>query len=144
MTLDLKVYSIIITGAGGIIGRALSVRLSQAGATVIGIDRCGAPDMIKTFQEAGQGGPINLVFHLAAQSDVNQCELNPALAIEQNTKLTASVLDACVKAKIPRLIFPSTAYVYGTSYQEKIKEDFALHPGGVYTLTKLWSEMLIQ
>ncbi|MBF0570622.1 MAG: NAD(P)-dependent oxidoreductase [Candidatus Omnitrophica bacterium] len=165
MTPHLKEHRVIITGACGAIGFALSKRLAEAGAMVIGLDRAGSQEtfaadvkgsrlyigdllniafLTNAFQEASKFGSVTAVLHLAGQSDANQCEVDPPLAYRQNVILTANVLEASIKHRISRFIFPSTAYVYGTEYQEKIKEDFPVLPWGVYSLTKLSSETIIK
>lgn len=162
MSIDLKEYKVLVTGALGVIGRRLTKRLQEAGAMVIGLDVSGASEVLekdclingnmmdlkvvdRALRQLSQiPRPKAAVFHLAGMSDANQCEIDPTAAVEQNVVLTTNLLEACVKNKIRRIIYPSTAYVYGTSYDQPIEEGFALNPEGVYPLTKVLAEEAIK
>jgi len=74
---------------------------------------------------------IDIVYHLAAMTDLDTVNNNPAPAIEINIAGTSNVLDACVTEKVERLIFSSSVYVYSKS-------------GGVYKSTKQACELLIK
>lgn len=162
MSIDLKEYKVLVTGALGTIGRRLTRQLQEAGAVIMGLDVSGAPggrgegllingDMMdlqvvnRALKQLSQiPRPKAAVFHLAGMSEANQCETDPTAAFEQNVVLTANLLEACVKNGIKRIIYPSTAYVYGTAYDQPIEEGFGLNPEGVYPLTKVLAEEAIK
>ncbi len=136
---------VIITGHRGYIGRLLTQRLILAGVDVIGID-LPEVDVLDSnaLSAAFQSAPGSTVIHLAALSDAGQCEQDPAQAFRKNSLSVAYVLQACVAHKISRLIFPSTAYVYGTRYKGDLKEDAEPCPEGIYALSKLTAETMIK
>jgi UDP-glucose 4-epimerase len=81
--------------------------------------------------------------HLAAVSDVNDVVANPTQADLVNARGTALVLEAARDAGVPRVVYASTIWVYGTNTAAaELDEDAALPlPGHFYTATKLAGEM---
>jgi UDP-glucose 4-epimerase len=81
--------------------------------------------------------------HLAAVSDVNDVVANPSQADLVNARGTALVLEAARDAGVPRVVYASTIWVYGTNTSAaELDEDSALSlPSHVYTATKLAGEM---
>jgi UDP-glucose 4-epimerase len=83
------------------------------------------------------------VVHLAAVSDVNKVLAEPALAEAVNAGGTRAVLEAARLEGVPRVVYASTVWVYGSSNGHgPVDEDepFTL-PGHLYTATKLAGEM---
>jgi UDP-glucose 4-epimerase len=83
------------------------------------------------------------VIHLAAVSDVNKVLADPARAEAVNTGGTRAVLEAARLEDVPRVVFASTVWVYGSSNGHgSLTEDepFTL-PGHLYTATKIAGEM---
>jgi nucleoside-diphosphate-sugar epimerase len=160
-------HKAIITGACGTIGLALSEYLMGMGVVVIGVGREGslgafsplmkqypsskfvqgdlldAAFLMDLLREVRDDQTAVSVFHLAAQSDVKLCEADPFSAFQHNTLATVNVLEACIKNQVSRFIFSSTSYIYGDKYQENIREEFDAHPSGIYPLSKLAAEVII-
>ena len=83
------------------------------------------------------------VIHLAAVSDVNKVLSDPGLAEAVNAGGTRIVLEAARLENVPRVVYASTVWVYGSSNGHgPLDEDepFTL-PGHLYTATKLAGEM---
>ena len=74
---------------------------------------------------------IDIVFHLAAMSDINKVKNIPTETIETNILGTTNLLEASKKQKIKRFIFASSIYSYGYS-------------GNLYTTSKIASELIVK
>ncbi len=73
----------------------------------------------------------DIVYHLAAMSDIGDCMGAPLKSAEINILFTINILDFCIKHKVERLIFASTIYVHSSQ-------------GGFYRITKDASEQYIE
>jgi len=82
---------------------------------------------------------IDGVFHFAALW-LLQCYEYPRSAFEVNIKGTFNVLEACLKHKVKRLVFSSSASVYGDAVQEPMKEDHPYNNTNFYGATKIAGE----
>jgi UDP-glucose 4-epimerase len=92
----------------------------------------------KVFEKAiHQNNPIKLVIHLAGLKSVEESNKNPALYWKSNFDKTKILLGAMKEYKCKKIIFSSSATVYGDSYQESLRESFDLNPISVYGKTKL-------
>jgi len=160
---DLSDTRAVITGVGGFLGRSLANQLAGSGAEVLGLDvheqslplstpiRYQRVDMLNLDLLCGAmtqvGVPADrevVVFHLAGQSHVGQCRLDPSAAFALNVLGTSNVLEACRKARLTRVIFPSTALVYALPARLPLDEDSPVWPKSVYAATKLAAESLLK
>jgi UDP-glucose 4-epimerase len=82
---------------------------------------------------------IDGVFHFAALW-LLQCYEYPRSAFDVNIKGTFNVLDACVKNNIKRLVYSSSASVYGDAVEEPMKEDHPHNNTNFYGATKIAGE----
>jgi UDP-glucose 4-epimerase len=84
------------------------------------------------------------VFHLAAHADVRSGLEQPRADLEHNTVATLSVLEAMRGARVPRIVFTSTASVYGEAPPVPTPEEppFPVQTS-LYGASKLASEGLI-
>ncbi|HTT70614.1 MAG TPA: NAD-dependent epimerase/dehydratase family protein, partial [Anaeromyxobacteraceae bacterium] len=123
----------LVTGAAGFIGSALVDRLLAAGEEVVGVDNfsTGQRRFLEAARTSGRfsfferdlmdpaalGGllspEVTTVFHLAANADVRFGVDHPRRDLEQNTLVTAHVLEAMRQSGAPRIAFSSTGSVYG-------------------------------
>ncbi|MFJ3216111.1 NAD-dependent epimerase/dehydratase family protein [Kitasatospora sp. NPDC086801] len=90
-------------------------------------------------------GRADYVIHAAAYADVAACTRRPDTAFAANVHGTQTVLDAVVASPVKRLVFVSSASVYGdgTPAEDSVvrfTEDQPLTPISVYANTKLWGE----
>jgi UDP-glucose 4-epimerase len=80
---------------------------------------------------------LDVVVHMAARSLVGESVSHPSLYYDTNLTRGLALLDAMVEADVLRLVFSSTAAVYGEPARSPITEDFALAPTSTYGETKL-------
>lgn len=83
------------------------------------------------------------VFHFAALW-LNHCINDPKLAFDVNIKGTFNVIHACKETNVEKLIFSSSASVYGDSFSKKIKEDNLLLSKNFYGATKISCEAILR
>jgi UDP-glucose 4-epimerase len=86
---------------------------------------------------------FDVIIHLAAKSDVAQSITNPKITNEVNVTGTINVLKCCVKNKIKKLIFASSAAVYGNC-DFTINERTETSPLSPYGKSKLDAEKEIE
>lgn len=82
---------------------------------------------------------VDGVFHFAALW-LLQCYEYPRSAFEVNIKGTFNVLEACVKHNIKRLVFSSSASVYGDAVEEPMTESHPYNNTNFYGATKIACE----
>ena len=80
------------------------------------------------------------IFHLAANTSVNASLEKPAWSAVQNIIATVKLLEAAVKYKVKRVIFSSSAAVYGYCNDLPIKESAPRVPASPYALEKVTGE----
>jgi UDP-glucose 4-epimerase len=83
----------------------------------------------------------DFVFHLAAMWLLH-CKDFPRTAFEVNIAGTFNVLEACVKHKIKKLIYSSSASVYGDAVQVPMTEDHPFNNKNFYGATKIAGESM--
>lgn len=81
------------------------------------------------------------VFHLAAMWLLH-CRDYPQTAFEVNIRGTYNVLEACVKHRIKKLVFSSSASVYGDAAEIPMKEDHPFNNRNFYGATKISGEAM--
>ncbi|MGE5508459.1 MAG: NAD-dependent epimerase/dehydratase family protein [Chitinophagales bacterium] len=81
-----------------------------------------------------------VAFHLAAQASVGRSTQDPAKDLEVNVAGTLNVAVACAKAHAERLVFSSSAAVYGNPVSLPISESHPTEPLSPYGLSKLTAE----
>lgn len=86
---------------------------------------------------------IDGVFHLAALW-LLQCHEYPRSAFNTNVLGTFNVLEACVQNSINRLVWSSSASVYGDAVTEPMKEDHPFNNKNFYGATKIAGEAMIR
>ncbi len=82
---------------------------------------------------------IDGVFHFAALW-LLQCHEYPRSAFKVNIEGTFNVLDACVKNNIKRLVYSSSASVYGDAVEEPMTENHPYNNKNFYGATKIAGE----
>jgi UDP-glucose 4-epimerase len=81
------------------------------------------------------------VFHLAALW-LLQCHDFPRAAFDVNIRGTFNVLEACVQNKVQRLVYSSSASVYGDAVEEPMTEDHPFNNKNFYGATKIAGEAM--
>ena len=150
---------ILITGGAGFIGSHVTLRLQELGYQTLVLDNLSYGNrravLDGLFIEGNFGDralldqifknyPIRAVFHFAAYIDVGESVQHPQKYFKNNVENTRVLLEAMAAAKIPHLIFSSTAAVYGNPGQDKIDEKHATQPINPYGESKLRAEQLIR
>jgi len=83
---------------------------------------------------------VQVVFHLAAQSNVLRAVKDVDYSFQTNVVGTFNVLCACDRAGVQRLVFTSSREVYGEARSLPIVEDTPLAPKNAYGVSKLAGE----
>jgi UDP-glucose 4-epimerase len=145
----------LVTGGAGFIGSHVAERLLAEGWEVLVLD-----DLSNGFErnvprgaglvQGSAGDEVLLaqhlpgcaaVFHLAAVSSVIDSIERPLAVHDTNLTTTLALLEAAVRHKVPRLVFSSSAAVYGEAGAGAIGEDAPKHPLSHYAVQKLASEL---
>ncbi len=84
---------------------------------------------------------VNCVFHLAAMWLLH-CKDYPRTAFEVNIAGTFNVLEACVKNNVERLVYSSSASVYGDAVDVPMLEDHPFNNRNFYGATKICGEAM--
>lgn len=131
--------NILVTGGSGFIGSHVVDKLIEAGHKVRVLDlkkpyHREDVEFLKgdiTFKEDLERGliDIDIVYHMAAFSNIDLVKANPLTTIEYNILGTAHLLEECREREIKRFIFASSVYVYDER-------------GHLYTTAKIASELL--
>ena len=94
---------------------------------------------VDILDKAMQG--VDYVFHLAAMWLLH-CKDFPRTAFEVNIAGTFNVLEACVKHKVKKLIYSSSASVYGDAVEVPMTENHPFKNKNFYGATKIASEAM--
>jgi len=87
---------------------------------------------------------IDLVFHLAAESHVDNSINNPFPFVQSNVVGTMSMLEACRRCGIKKFVHVSTDEVYGALGKEgKFTEESVVNPSSPYSSTKAASDLIV-
>ncbi|MBA3500107.1 MAG: NAD(P)-dependent oxidoreductase [Myxococcota bacterium] len=114
---------LLVTGGAGFLGSHLVDTLLARGHDVTSFDRVRskwASDRVTQVQgELGDRAQLaalvagkDAVFHLAGFADLNAAKTRPLDTVTANILGTVHLLEAMREARVPRLLFASTAYVY--------------------------------
>jgi UDP-glucose 4-epimerase len=87
--------------------------------------------------------PFDAVLHFAALIEAGESMIRPEIYFRNNTASTLSLLEAIIAHGPRRLVFSSTAAVYGEPESVPIKEDARLKPTNVYGESKLLVEQML-
>ena len=100
-------------------------------------------DILQTdILEAAMQG-VDGVFHLAALW-LLQCHEYPRSAFDVNVRGTFNVMEACTKAGVQRLVYSSSASVYGDALSEPMTEDHPFNNKNFYGATKICGEAMLR
>ena len=83
------------------------------------------------------------VFHFAALW-LLQCHEFPRSAFETNIRGTFNVMDACVRKGVKRLVYSSSASVYGDAVREPMDENHPFNNRNFYGATKICGEAMLR
>ena len=149
---------VAITGAGGFIGSALTRALARGDAGVRAL--VGAPDDVVSEPPAGvravrgdiaDAGLVHslvagcdTVVHLAGPPSVGASFDDPQRYVHAHVAGTTNVLQACRAANVRRLVYVSSAEIYGNAGVDPVEESAPPDPRSPYAASKLAAEEMIR
>lgn len=152
---------VAVTGGAGYIGSTLIRNLLHEGHEIISLDNQTIGDYkylrrLKTKHANLLEGDVrdskkldfafkgaDAIVHMAALSDLEVCNEKPEEAVSVNVYGTLQVVEAAQRNCVRRLVFCSSAAVYGAPASIPVTERHALHPINLYGITKLGGEKII-
>jgi UDP-glucose 4-epimerase len=150
---------VAVTGGAGYIGSVVCEELIAQGHDVLVIDNLskGHADAVPEQADFVEGDLSDrrlvsgvlagfgaaAVIHLAADSLVGESVLDPAKYYRNNVTAGLTLLEAMRDAEVPRLVFSSTAAVYGEPVKQPIEEHDPTRPTNPYGETKLAFERML-
>ena len=143
---------ILITGCGGFVGKFLLAELQKAGHQTVPTDRTG--DFLKlditdyeNCRKVFDDVKPDVVYHLAAIAYVPLAEKDFSLALNVNVSGTINICKAALESGVkPKIIFISTANVYGTVTPDELPltEQSLIKPDNNYALSKYMAEEVVR
>jgi UDP-glucose 4-epimerase len=156
----IRAMKILVTGGAGYIGSFMTKRLLDEGYDVVVLDSLerGHKEAVDERASLVIGNLLDKSFlatvfanhqfdgiiHFAGYIAVGESMEHPASYFENNTLATLNLLDEACKHKVNKIIFSSTAAVYGDPLKMPIPENHPKHPTSVYGESKLMVERILQ
>jgi len=155
---------ILVTGGAGYIGGTVAGLLASKGHEAVVYDNLshGRLDLLPAgvkfvegeladrakieniFNDAKQqGAPFDGVLHFAALIEAGESMKVPETFFRNNTASTLALLEAMLACGVNKLVFSSTAAVYGEPEVVPIREDAKLQPTNAYGESKLLVEHML-
>lgn len=148
----------VITGAAGFIGAALGRVLVGQGFQVMGIDNERSGDWTRVGdiervdadiaeltaeQWAQLLADSDVVFHLAAEK-YNSSKSSPDRVVETNVAAMVRMLAGIRTAAVPKVVFTSSLYAYGSMGPLPMKESDIPEPDTYYGMSKVAGELMLR
>jgi len=150
---------ILVTGAAGYIGSVVTEQLVEQGHQVIALDNLrnghrAAVHPAAAFAQLDlldadaltaflRENPVDAVVHLAAEALIDVSMRDPGLFFRVNVVGGLNLLDAMIAAGVKRMVFSSTAAVYGEPENIPITEEARHLPVNPYGESKLAFEQIL-
>jgi dTDP-4-dehydrorhamnose reductase len=142
----------VITGASGMLGTSLMNRLERMGCEYsasdirsdpkLGVEHVDVRDKEAVFNAVRKASP-DVVYHLAAQTDLEYCETNPDDAYKTNVVGTQNVVLAAIEADAI-IVYISSAGVFDGTKATPYTEFDQPHPINVYGSSKYQGELVVR
>lgn len=151
-----KVSRALVTGGAGFIGSHIVDELLARNIETYVIDNLSTGSLDNLAQHDGTGllhvvtgdareteallhnvADIDIAFHEAAIASVPKSVSHPMLVHDVNVNMTLQLLNYCVKTGVKRIIFASSAAVYGMLDGQRASEDLVCKPNSPYGASKL-------
>jgi UDP-glucose 4-epimerase len=150
---------ILVTGGAGYIGSVVSAQLLAKGCEVIVVDNLshGSKKAVPTgarlivadtsdraaLDRIFTEHHIDAVMHFAASIEAGESMQVPEKYFRNNTVNSLTLLEVMLAHKVSRLVFSSTAALYGTPDRTPIEETDPLRPTNAYGESKLLVEQML-
>lgn len=146
---------ILITGGAGFIGSHVVDLAVEAGHDVVVVDDLSTGkvqnlrDDVTFYQEDVADHILQKIFekerpegviHLAAQISVAKSVEDPLLDLRSNLQGSVNILENCRRYQVGKVVFSSSAAVYGEPNYVPLDEEHPLHPMSPYGMTKATAE----
>ncbi|MCH7805335.1 MAG: UDP-glucose 4-epimerase GalE [Acidobacteria bacterium] len=151
--------NILVTGAAGYIGSVVTEVLIDQDHSVVALDNLQAghreavhPNAVFVQADLGDAQALDQVFrdhdldavvHMAAEALVSVSMSNPRRFFSTNVRGGMNLLDAMLSHEVKKIIFSSTAAVYGEPKETPISEDAPTRPVNSYGDSKLMFERIL-
>ena len=150
--------TVLVTGGAGYIGSHTVRALRARGREVVVLDNLangheaavqGAPLVIGDIDDGVlveklvQEFEVDSCIHFAALKAVGESMEQPARYFHNNVSGSNTLFDALDRSGVAKVVFSSSAAVYGTPNAIPVREDEPLHPESVYGETKLMVERML-
>jgi UDP-glucose-4-epimerase GalE len=148
---------VLVTGGAGYIGSHAARLLRDHGHEILVYDNLstGHRRLVKGFEliEADLLNQsvltsalrmVDAVMHFAANAYVGESVQNPRKYFRNNVEGGLSLLNACLDAKVNKIVFSSTCAVYGEPSTIPIAENSPRQPANPYGVTKLMFEYALE
>ncbi len=132
---EIVVYDNFLRGSRDNLNSALKdprVRIYDVGGDIM------QTDILQSALEGADG-----VFHLAALW-LLQCHEYPRSAFDVNVRGTFNVMEACLAKGVKRLVYSSSASVYGDALREPMDEEHPFNNKNFYGATKICGEAMLR
>jgi len=155
--MKLQNKTVLVTGATGFVGPYLVRELLKKEAKVIVLIKDNAANLAR-FEDhitmingdiVEQGSlknvmdSVNIVFHLAAISNVNYAIAHPKETFEINATGTLNLLEEARQNEVEKFVYISSSHVYGIPEYLPMDEKHPINPHEPYAASKAAAEMLV-
>ncbi|WP_367306906.1 UDP-glucose 4-epimerase GalE [Alicyclobacillus acidocaldarius] len=158
---------ILVTGAAGYIGSHTCVALVESGYDIVAIDNFAnsKPEALRRVAEiTGKAFPVHsvdmldaqaldevfrtyefrAVIHFAGLKAVGESVAQPLRYYRNNLGSTLNLLESMLQHGVKKIVFSSSATVYGASNDMPLKEDMPIAPVNPYGQTKAMIEQILR
>ena len=152
--------NILVTGGAGYIGSIVAAECIRQGHTVIVLDnlvhghKAAVPpeaifvnvDLLNaaSLKDVFHQMEVEAVMHLAAESIISRAEVEPSSVFRQNVLAGINLLDVMRQHGTKRIVFSSSAAVYGQPSTMPIEEDHPTKPSNAYGDSKIMFESILK
>ena len=151
--------NVLVTGAAGYVGSVVVELLLEAGHNVIGFDNLSTgysaalpPQITFVYGDLADKDAIGAVFddyaldavvHMAAETVVSWSMTHPSSCFQSNLVKGLTLLDLMLDHDVTRMVFSSSAAVYGEPVSPTITEEHPQSPINPYGESKLVYERIL-
>jgi UDP-glucose 4-epimerase len=152
----MKNQKILITGGSGFVGSHMVRKFSENNNVVTILDIIEPKFPLNKNSSYIKGDIFDLsslkkvvekndvVVHLVGLADSNTAQKKPMTSFQLNVLSLQNILEACRLSGNKKIVFPSSAAIYGITEDLPIKENFTPQPTNIYSWHKVLCEKMIQ